>query len=503
MFNDEAVYILWAQKISRNISDLWFPLQTENNKPLHFWLMALCLKFFDDPLWAGRFPSALAGLFSLLGIYCIACRLHSSQAGLIAVFIYTISPYYLLFDRLAHKTALLNCLFVWLLWFAIRMFQPGEKVHAWHYRLYGTLAGLSLLTESTAVLFVFLPLFLNLFKRKTSHAWKPLASACLAGVLVGGFPYAYLHVADKSFVVKNIFMPTYNSMSEVGFADMISAMPLKIIKSVKGVFEYFIAYLPWPVFLSATGYCVLCRKDKSFFVLSSYFILPLFALMGTAGAGFSRYYLFCATPLLLWSALGLAEASIFLKRVFPKSFYPALAFILPLGFSQALTFDYNLLTHPPLAPLLEKDHSQYINGEYSGYGSLEAVDYFRKASNDKKIAVFTTSNWGVPDDAMSIYLSTSPNIDIHTSFWLFNSPLLPPDLEILDSYNKFTGKLEGKFDVKNLPSDVYLVARTPSVPRGLFLEKNTNFELVESFVKPGGINSIDIYKRIKSKPPAD
>jgi hypothetical protein len=109
----------------------------------------------------------------------------------------------------------------------------------------------------------------------------------------------------------------------------------------------------------------------------------------------------------------------------------------------------------------------------------------------------------VPDDAMSIYLSTSPNIDIHTSFWLFNSPLLPPDLEILDSYNKFTGKLEGKFDVKNLPSDVYLVARTPSVPRGLFLEKNTNFELIESFVKPGGINSIDIYKRIKTKSPAD
>ncbi|MEE9165376.1 MAG: glycosyltransferase family 39 protein [Nitrospinota bacterium] len=74
IFNDEAVYIRWAKMINENFSNIWIPILIDNKKPLLMWLIAVFLKIFEDPLWAARFVSIIAGFLSLIGIYLIGSR---------------------------------------------------------------------------------------------------------------------------------------------------------------------------------------------------------------------------------------------------------------------------------------------------------------------------------------------------------------------------------------------------------------------------------------------
>jgi hypothetical protein len=500
IFTDEAVYILWSQTIAKNISELWLPIRVENNRPLFFWLISVSLKAVDDPLLAGRAVSVLAGFFSLAGVYSISSLLHSRWAGLLAGFVYVASPYHLFFNRMAHKAALLECLFVWLVWLTLRMAQPGTRVGAWQNLLLGLLVALSLLTEATAILFVLLPLPFILLFSKTIPNWKPVILCYLLAFTVGSFPFAYLYFTDDHYQIKNIFIPAFNSMAQTGMSEMILTFPHKIVQNANGVLEHFTAYLTWPVVISAMFFFLISlgNMDRNLVIMSANFFLPVLALMGTAGAGFSRYYLFCATPLLIWGSLGMAEIFSFIKRAFSRNLaYLVLAAGVPLAFTQAGAFDFQLLTSPQFAPLSGTDQYQYISSEHSGYGSLEAIDYLKQISKDKKVAVFTTSNWGVPDDCVTLYLSGSPNVDVFMGFWAFKKPLLPPDMESFDLYDKFTAKHLGKFSVQDLPQDVYFITRTPSVSRSFFLGMNDNFQLIQSFRKPIGTNTIDIYKLIR------
>lgn len=500
IFTDEAVYISWSQNIAKNISELWLPVRVESNRPLFFWLTAISLKLVADPLWAGRLVSVIAGCFTLTGVYLIGCRLHSKWAGLLAGLACVVSPYHLFFERMAHKAALLDCFFVWLVWLTLRISQPGARARTRDCWLLGLLAALSLLTEATAILFVFIPLpFILFFSKNIS---RPVFLCYLVALAVGFFPYVYLYFTDDKYLLKNIFVPSFNSMAQTGIGDMILAFPNKLAQNVKGVFDHFIVYLTWPIVLSSIFYFVLSlsRMDRGLIIMSAFFFLPGVALMGTAGAGFSRYYLFCSTPLLIWGALGLAEISSFVRRAFSKSLaWPAFAVGFPLVFLQAVTFDSQLLTSPHDAPLSGTDHYQYITSEYSGYGSSEAVDYLRRLSQEDKIAVFTTSNWGVPDDCMTIYLSGTSNVEIYMGYWAFKKPLLPPEMESFDIYDKFTARHLGKHLVKDLPQDVYFITRTPSISRSFFLGTNDNFQLIQSFRKPSGTNTIDIYKLTRSQ----
>lgn len=83
IFNDEAQYLHWVLLMTQDISNVWVSLKADNNKPLLYWLIASIYKYFDDPLNAGRFVPAVAGYFSLVGLYLIVSRLRSSLAGVI------------------------------------------------------------------------------------------------------------------------------------------------------------------------------------------------------------------------------------------------------------------------------------------------------------------------------------------------------------------------------------------------------------------------------------
>ncbi len=67
IFTDEAVYIRWAKMINEDFSNIWIPILIDNKKPLLMWLISIFLDISENPLWAGRFVSVIAG-FCRVGI---------------------------------------------------------------------------------------------------------------------------------------------------------------------------------------------------------------------------------------------------------------------------------------------------------------------------------------------------------------------------------------------------------------------------------------------------
>ena len=503
IFNDEAIYISWAKIINEDLHDIWLPIKVDNSKPLFLWLIAIFLNLFENPLWAARFVSVLAGFFSLIGVYLIGQKLHSKWVGCLSALFYTVCPYYLFYDRMAHKDSLLNCLFTWLLFLTLEMLKMNENDRGRYYLAMGFTIGLSLLTKGTAILFVMLPLILIfIFSRKnTLVLWKPLIFTYLPGFLIGIFPYGFLFLTSSDFSVKNIFIPTGNSLGQASITDILYRIPTNLYHGAGGTISYFTTYLTIPVTLLAAAFFIFqfkFIKNKTNVVLICYFLIPYFSLLSVVGQGFSRHYLFCGTPILLCAAMALYYGVDHIKKRIPgKSLYLTIAPIAIIALYPAIIFDIKLLTEPENVSFVERDYDQYISDEFSGYGIPEALNYFKKVSTNKKIAVFTTPNWGNPADSVYIYLSDSPNLSVYTTHWVFEQNLLPArasKIIIKNMYQKYTGKNISELLI-NSDSYVYFICSSSEFEQHIFLKKNKNFQLVRSFRKPSSTISIDIYKR--------
>ena len=123
--NDEAVYIYWA-KIIATTNQQWFILLTAGKPPLVHWLMVFFLNLLPSSyfLLAGRLPSVLGGLISLVGIYKIAKILFlDRKISFLASFLYILSPFALFYDRMALLDAFVSSMVVWSFYYAFKTSQ--------------------------------------------------------------------------------------------------------------------------------------------------------------------------------------------------------------------------------------------------------------------------------------------------------------------------------------------------------------------------------------------
>ena len=499
IFNDEAIYISWAKIIKKDIHNIWFPVEIESKKPLLMCLIALFLKIIEDPLWAARSVSVLAGFFSLIGIYLVGIRLHSVAVGCISAFLYTVSPYFLFYDRMAHQDSLLNCFFIWMLLLTLIIFQQGEKIKVRCFGALGFIIGLSLLAKSTAILFVFLPFILKfIFLKKSAFIpWHSLLKSYFLGLLIATFPYIHLFLLTSTkFSIKTVLIPTQTTLAQSSIADTLLEIPKNIFFHFAYPVSYFFTYLTFPVlFLAVVSFIFqFVAFNKKVFILCLFFFIPFISILGIGGGGFSRYYLFRGTPIILWAALALYYGVDYIKKLVPeKSLYLTITPILIIVLYPAIAFDSKLLTKPSSTPFIGRDYDQYVSSRFSGYGIPEALEYFKKVSRERKITIFTTPNWGNPADSVDVYLSDYPNITVYTAFWVFEHVLLPSDASKIVAKHKYKENFE--FHLSNL-SDVYFICSSQEFERSLFIKKNKGFQLVRSFRKPHSTVFIDIYKQI-------
>jgi 4-amino-4-deoxy-L-arabinose transferase-like glycosyltransferase len=212
LFFDEAIYIHWAQYIM----DDWFWWHvslTDGKQPLFIWLISIFHRFISDPILAGRFVSVIAGLGSMIGTFLVVKELFGYKTGLIAVILYSIVPFYLLYDSLALMDSLLMTESIFAVYFSLKLTHSFRLRYA---LLLGITIGLGLLTKSSASFFLYLlPIGVLLFtKYSLRKSLIFFGFLLLSGVIAKGIE-STLRMSTYYSVIQSKNNEFVRSLSEV------------------------------------------------------------------------------------------------------------------------------------------------------------------------------------------------------------------------------------------------------------------------------------------------
>jgi 4-amino-4-deoxy-L-arabinose transferase-like glycosyltransferase len=417
IFTDEAIYIRWSQ-IGAQDANWRFISLVDGKQPLFTWIAMVLLRLFHgDPLFIGRLVSVIAGAGSAVGIACLAYELFRKKTiAFWASLLYIVSPFALLYDRMALYDSLVAALSIWNLYLAVLL---AKKVRLDVALLLGMTLGLGMLNKSSGFLSLYLlPVTLFLFDWKKDDRWRRLRTwlgLAIVAAIVSQALYSVLRLSPLLHMVKAkdaLFVyPLQEWMTQ----------PLRFVEgNLRGLFDWLWRYLSFPVVLVIAAGFFMRRMTKEHILLLLWWALPFVALATFGKVLYPRFILFMTMPLLILAAAGC-------DWIFFNVRNRRIAVVLfALIFIPSLYADYYLLTNPASAPIPKADTGQYVNDWPAGGGMNESIAYLAKEASIGPISIYTDGTFGLLPYAAEIYLVDHPNVSIHGIWPLPQNP--PPDL---------------------------------------------------------------------------
>lgn len=424
VFADEAIYIRWSQ-IIQSVETLRFIPQTDGKQPLFMWLCIPFIKLFSNPLFASRFVSVLAGFGTILALYFLLNLIKNRKTALIACFIYILLPYTFFFDRMALADNLLSMFGLWSLYFTLLLAKKPKLDLA---MILGIILGLAWLTKSPAIYFIVLS-FLTILYLNPKKSYFFLISFfitfCIYNILRLGPQFHMIALRNQDYI---------HPLRE------ILKHPLDpLIPHLRDVFHIFKFYLG----LSFILICLPSKKNKYWFIILAWFILPLIANCAMAKVFTARYILFTIPYLIILFSLGINKYLWFLL------FIPNIFLVYRLSFQP---YKVNL-------PSIDKG---YLQDWTSGWGIKDSADYLIEQAKTKNVIVGTEGFFGTLPDGLQIYTN---HINQLTVFGVGNGLSQIP---------------EKLLDAKAHGDDVYLLLNDNRH------SLTGNFEIIKNIQKPDG-----------------
>ncbi len=407
IFTDEAIYIRWSQ-IALNDPVWRFISLTDGKQPMFIWIAMLFLKFFDDPLLAGRLVSVFSGLFSMIGIFFLTKELFGNKKiALLASFLYIIFPFAMVYDRIALYDSLVACILIWTIYFEILLIKHVRLDLA---LILGMIVGAGMLTKTSAVFaLILLPFSLILFNFKVKNLRQKLFHWTLYAIIAAGIAnliYAVLRLSQFYYIIEQ-----KNYVFIYPFSEWIKH-PFEYFLNNLSTFEsWLIDYATLPFFILVFASFLIHRKSKrEKLIIYFWFLIPLLSTALFGRLLYPRFLLFMTIPLI-----PLAAYTLYLLMLNLRYFYvKGLIFIFFVALF--LLKDYYIISDFKKASILQADKGQFITGWPSGVGVARAVKFLREESKNKKIFVGTQGTFGLMPYSLEIYLHESPNIKI-MGFW--------------------------------------------------------------------------------------
>lgn len=402
IFTDEAIYIRWAQ-IAKNDAAWRFISLTDGKQPLYIWLAIIVMKIVKEPLIAGRIVSVFSGLGSIIGLFVLGKLLLKRWGiGLIAAFLYVISPYAYVYDRIALMDGTLTALMIWTFIFSVLLVKTLRLDIA---LILGGLIGFASLTKTSGFIALYLlPAFLILLTGNKTEFKKSLTkflSLTFVILLVSQMFYSvlrlspYFHIIaqkDKTFIY--------------GFSEWLKHPLLNLLGNYRGLLDWALTYLTifWVISVLLSFFW---RKEliREKLLLISWFFVPLSGLALFGRVIYPRFIFFMTVPLFL------LVAYFFIKILDLKKIWLSLTLFIILIFKPIL-IDYSLITEPVKAQIPISDLHQYYTDWPSGWGIKEAVLFFEKESKNGPLIVYTEGTFGMMPASLEIYLGNNKNISI-------------------------------------------------------------------------------------------
>ncbi|MCX8008828.1 MAG: glycosyltransferase family 39 protein [Patescibacteria group bacterium] len=397
IFTDEAIYIRWSQIGSQDANWRFISL-TDGKQPLFTWIMMGTLRIFSDPLVAGRMVSVVAGLGTLFGLAILSYELfRSKRIVILTCALYILSPFSLMYDRLALYDSLTAAFAVWNIYLSVLLARYIRLDVA---LLLGLCLGAGMLNKTSGFISLYLlPLSLLLFNFQKKHWKRRLLQWCglaliafMLSQLVYGVlrlsPYYHM-IAQKDFVFVHPFK---------NFYFIYQFFP----GNFRGLLDWLIGYLTLPIFLLAL--VALISRKRSTILLFLYCLLPMIGLAYFGKVLYPRFILFMAMPLLILAAHSFDYVLVKLgKRL-------AVIFVSSIILFPSVRASYYIITNPLYAPIPYSDRGQFLDDWPSGYGVKESIEFLKKEAEKGKIAVYTEGTFGLFPYAIEMYLVQNPNV---------------------------------------------------------------------------------------------
>lgn len=390
IFNDEAIFLRWAQLIARE-PRLTFAIPLDDPKPpLHFVLLAPLVEFASDPVVAGRALSALAGALTVVFAMLIVRELGGAmRAQLAAAMLFAFSPYLAFHQRLAAADALFLAEGTAVVWLALR-----RRVVAT-----GIVMAAAMLTRQVVSYVLWLIPILTLRK-------KAIPALLLAFALWS----PYLLVERGRYAGDATAELQRRVLYKQEFRQPLT--PELLVKNARAVHEWLWTYLTPPVYVAAALALLLSWRYKLLLVWFGISIVPLIAF---GAVTWPRYALAAVPPLLLMTALAAGRL-----RAAPLLILLLSAW--PIRDTTRQISDWRTQTLVPL------DRWQHVTGWPAGYATQRAIEYLRR---QPRATIITGAEWGLPADAVWLALdgrhtlrwADGASSELLTNKWL---PAAPP-----------------------------------------------------------------------------
>ena len=181
IFTDEAIYIRWSQIGSRDAAWRFISL-VDGKQPMYTWIAMGFMRFISDPILAGRLVSVFAGLGSLMGMFFLGKQVFKSvRVGIIASVFYLLSPFALVYDRMALYDSLVAMFSIWNLYVSLLLVSHLRLDIA---MIFGITLGLGMLNKTSGFLSLYMvPLTLILFDWKKEGLMRRLGTWIFASLL--------------------------------------------------------------------------------------------------------------------------------------------------------------------------------------------------------------------------------------------------------------------------------------------------------------------------------
>lgn len=439
IFNDEGLYIQYSQLISDDFGKYKY-ISMDNvfrdfKPPLQYWLGAIFIPFFQDPLLAVRILSVLFSIVGLAGVYLTASSLWNRRVGLIAIVVYTLMPP-VLFYSLQFVTEVYVFSLAAILFFAlIKVLEaPAHKINFGYTGLAIISSAALLLFKQSAMLYIYLfftlPLFFWLtirYKRdnfsgqqqnlagENKHALRRNSVTLFFSLLIPLILYRFVFIPLRLFGTEALFTGRW-----IFHLTDIFKFPINIWwQNALNVYNFYVSYYTLGALALSIifiFYAIYWRKNYkdmmvAFLLLSS----SLIVILGLRG--FNEYIYNTAVVVFLILALARLIDLVFIESPIEsikiKYSVMVMVFLLLIFITINWSHQIFLMKTSPVDYLLRSTEWakwNYLFGWSNGFNVQDLVGLL-KSQPEPSIA-FIDPQWGNPGTALFIYRKYYPQVKV-------------------------------------------------------------------------------------------
>jgi len=331
-------------------------------------------------------------------------KLCNNHAALVATLLYSIIPIFVFYNRQALLEAGVACSGIWS---CNALLNVLKKPTALNGVILGAIFGIGFFIKSSSLLFIVsstLIIFFYLFIKRRWELVKPFVVSLAAFFLV-----------DFILFINPTFWQTFHTNSRYSYtpAELLSFPLISWFMNFLGFFQIgFIFVTPLVFVFSIIGMFFLWKnKVKNNQLFLAYFLFALL-LEIFASRGQIQRYLVSFLPFLVIPA-SYVLSNFWNGNILKKSVV-IVSFFIPLVLTLVLIINPQYYISQ-LAKVSRYSDVGYIQGQTSGYGINEAMQYIQEHSTPSHPSlILTANNIGNPETAVFVYAQKNPQLVVLT-----------------------------------------------------------------------------------------